>query len=154
MPAKPHIALPRLLTNTVFSIVAGALLVVPHSVAAQEGTLEPSNVQDSPVLDSPAEEEPTFDLPVSGRPPGSYPALQIIIASEIENDWTFDSEDDDNELNDLFTTLEPFTVMVFFPPQNAKERSLLPSPVATRASTRVSLADQASRKQTPAIWKS
>lgn len=45
----------------------------------------------------------------------SYPRVSGEIAIEIQNDWTYDSDDRDAELNDLFTTTEPVLVAHFTP---------------------------------------
>lgn len=42
-----------------------------------------------------------------------YPPLSGEIAIEIQDDWTYDSDDPDSELNDLFTTTEPTLVVHF-----------------------------------------
>ena len=43
------------------------------------------------------------------------PRLEVEIDVEIQNDWTFDSDDPDAELNDLFTTTEPAVALHLLP---------------------------------------
>ena len=40
----------------------------------------------------------------------SYPRISGEVLVEIQNDWTYDSDDRDAELNDLFTTTEPVLI--------------------------------------------
>jgi len=44
-----------------------------------------------------------------------YPFVKGEVAIEIENDWTFDSENKDDERNDLFTSTEPHVEFHFTP---------------------------------------
>jgi hypothetical protein len=48
----------------------------------------------------------------AAEPTGPY--ISGDIQFEVEDDWTFDSDDNDNELNDLYATIEPTLVMHFF----------------------------------------
>lgn len=89
------------------SVAGGVMLLSPLPLLAQE-PFEPADVEDTPILDTPDREEPSFDVPITDRPAGSYPNLYVAVATEIEDDWTFDSDDSDNELNDLYATIEPF----------------------------------------------
>lgn len=43
----------------------------------------------------------------------TYPFISGDIAFELQNDWTYDSDDTANERNDLYTTVEPTLVMHF-----------------------------------------
>lgn len=45
---------------------------------------------------------------------GDYPYISGGVEIELEDDWTYDSDDKDNELNDLYTTIEPTLIMHFF----------------------------------------
>ena len=42
-----------------------------------------------------------------------YPFISGDVTFEVQNDWTFDSDNKDNEINDLYTTIEPTFVMHF-----------------------------------------
>jgi hypothetical protein len=44
---------------------------------------------------------------------GSYPFISGDVTFELQNDYTFDSDNKDNEINDLYTTIEPTFVMHF-----------------------------------------
>lgn len=106
------------------------ILLIPLTSAAQQApeVFEPSNVEETPALEAPELEEPTFAWPLSGRPLGSTPSLHIIVSNEIQNDWTFDSDDNDNELNDLYGTIEPF-VALNLTPELSIESGLVLEPV-------------------------
>lgn len=41
------------------------------------------------------------------------PFIETYVSFEVEDDWTYDSDDPGNELNDLYTTVEPTLVMHF-----------------------------------------
>ena len=41
----------------------------------------------------------------------TFPNISGEILIEVQNDWTFESEDPDSEINDLFTTTEPFLTL-------------------------------------------
>ena len=45
----------------------------------------------------------------------SFPRFEAEIDIEIQDDWTFDSDDPDAELNDLFTTTEPALALYLLP---------------------------------------
>jgi hypothetical protein len=45
----------------------------------------------------------------------SYPRFEAEIDIEVQDDWTFDSDDPDAELNDLFTTTEPALALYLIP---------------------------------------
>ena len=49
----------------------------------------------------------------AGAGADSYPTLSGEVAIEVQDDWTYHSEDRDNELNDLFTKTEPTLVTHF-----------------------------------------
>ena len=105
------------------SVVGAILLLAPLSVAAQQEPepFEPSDVEKSEV-------EATIEWPVSGNPIGSTPNLHLVFSNEIQNDGTFDSDDDDNELNDLFATIEPF-VALNITPELSIESGLVLEPI-------------------------
>jgi hypothetical protein len=119
---------PRVLAKLMGSLAGAFVLLAPLSLAAQQDPLKPSDDTNIPVLDAPEIEEPTFTLPLTGRPAGSYPNLEIISAHEIENDWTFDSDDSDNELSDLYATFEPF-IALHITPELSIESGLVFEPV-------------------------
>lgn len=53
--------------------------------------------------------------PASARGEERYPRLEVEIDIEIQNDWTFDSDDPAAEFNDLFTTTEPALALHILP---------------------------------------
>jgi hypothetical protein len=44
---------------------------------------------------------------------GSHPYISGDVSFEMQNDWTYKSDNKDNEINDLYTTIEPTFVMHF-----------------------------------------
>jgi len=101
------------------SAVCGALLLAAPAWA--QTVTQPANV-------SGGEDEPAFEWNLSGRNADAYPRLEGEISVEIQNDNTFDSDDDDNELNDLFTTTEPFLAL-FFSPEFSIQSGMVLEPV-------------------------
>ena len=57
------------------------------------------------------------------------PRVEVEIPVEIQSDWTFDSDDADAELNDLFTKTEPF-VAIYFTDQLSLQSQLVIEPLA------------------------
>jgi hypothetical protein len=55
----------------------------------------------------------------------SYPYISGEVAIEVQNDWTYDSDDKDAELNDLFTLTEPEGVLHITPGLSALVHGVL-----------------------------
>lgn len=110
--------------------VAAPLFLAPLPGAAQQDPdpLEPAEEQERLGQEVLEDALPTFEWPVSGRPAGSLPELRITTSAEIQNDYTFQSEDDDNELNDLFATIEPL-IAFNITPELAIESGLVLEPI-------------------------
>ena len=74
---------------------------------------EPSDLR-KPVL---SKEIPTprFELNLTGRASDAFPRLDGEISFEIQNDYTFEADDEEAELNDLFSTTELFAVFGLTP---------------------------------------
>jgi hypothetical protein len=54
-----------------------------------------------------------FAAGAASAEPVSYPRIHGVIPIEIQNDWTFNADDEDSEINDLYTKIEPEITLSF-----------------------------------------
>ncbi len=97
------------------SLFLGTSLDPAHGQTDEPGgnVFEPSDLR-KPVL---SKEIPTprFELNLTGRANDAFPRLDGEISFEIQNDYTFEAEDEEAELNDLFSTTELFAAFGLTP---------------------------------------